>query len=257
MFKGIDVSYAQGVIDWVKVKNQIDFAIIRAGYGQGNIDKQAARNISECNRIGIPCGAYWFSYAFNTEMVKNEAKYILNFIKNYRIDYPIFYDFEYDSVTYAKNNGVSTTKNLLSDFITTFCESIENGGYYAGVYANQDYLSNMINPAIISRFDLWYARYSKTCDRTVNLWQYSDSLQIDGIYGNVDGDISNVDFPARIKTAGLKNLKEVSTMTKDEAKQIVKDKTGFSDQTIQYIADDYRYGDELITKLATVLKGGN
>ncbi|EEG28588.1 hypothetical protein CLOSTMETH_03772 [[Clostridium] methylpentosum DSM 5476] len=31
--KGIDVSKHQGIIDWNAVKPQIDFAIVRAGYG--------------------------------------------------------------------------------------------------------------------------------------------------------------------------------------------------------------------------------
>ena len=32
--QGIDVSKWQGTIDWSKVKDQVDFAIIRAGYGR-------------------------------------------------------------------------------------------------------------------------------------------------------------------------------------------------------------------------------
>ena len=34
MLKGIDVSVWQGTIDWSEVKNEIDFAILRAGYGR-------------------------------------------------------------------------------------------------------------------------------------------------------------------------------------------------------------------------------
>ena len=65
MKKGIDVSKHQGVIDWQKVKEAgIEFAMIRAGYGAGNVDAQADRNFSECNRLGVPCGVYWFSYAY-------------------------------------------------------------------------------------------------------------------------------------------------------------------------------------------------
>ena len=50
---------------------------------------------------------------------------------------------------------------------------------------------------------------------------------------------------------------ETTEMTKEEAKKIVQEKTGFTDGTIQYMADYYRYGDALIIKLATLLKGGN
>ncbi len=61
--KGIDVSEHNGVVDWEKVKaSGIEFAMIRAGYGQ-TVDLRFKRNVSECNRIGLPCGVYWFSYA--------------------------------------------------------------------------------------------------------------------------------------------------------------------------------------------------
>ena len=58
IFKGIDVSYSQGKIDWDKVKSsgKIEFAIIRAGYGKelNQIDNQFERNYSECKRLGHP-----------------------------------------------------------------------------------------------------------------------------------------------------------------------------------------------------------
>jgi peptidoglycan L-alanyl-D-glutamate endopeptidase CwlK len=49
-------------------------------------------------------------------------------------------------------------------------------------------------------------------------------------------------------------IKEEIPMTKDEAKKIVQDKAGLSDATIQFVADDYRYGDDLIVKLATAMQ---
>jgi GH25 family lysozyme M1 (1,4-beta-N-acetylmuramidase) len=65
--KGIDVSSWQGIIDWDAVKaDGIQFAIIRAGFGD-ELDIKFTRNISECNRVGIPCGVYWFSYALTAQ----------------------------------------------------------------------------------------------------------------------------------------------------------------------------------------------
>lgn len=104
MFKGIDVSAYQSDIDYDKLK--VDFVIIRAGYGQKTIDKKFKRNIEECNKRGIPCGVYWFSYALNANMARNEAKACLAAIAPYKIEYPVCFDFEYDSVTYAAKKGV-------------------------------------------------------------------------------------------------------------------------------------------------------
>ena len=60
--KGIDVSEHNRNIDWEKVKAAgIDYAIIRCGYGDdyyNQDDKQWLRNVSECERLGIPYGVY-------------------------------------------------------------------------------------------------------------------------------------------------------------------------------------------------------
>ena len=42
-------------------------------------------------------------------------------------------------------------------------------------------------------------------------------------------------------------------MTKDEAKKIIKKKAGLSDSTIAFL-DAYRYGDDLLIKLATAMQ---
>ena len=81
--KYIDVSAHQGEIDWEKVKGSVDGVIIRAGYGKNNIDKYFRRNVSECNRLGIPCGAYWFSYAYTPEMAQAEADYLISAVNPY------------------------------------------------------------------------------------------------------------------------------------------------------------------------------
>ena len=140
--KGIDVSKWQGEIDWEAVKKSgVDFVMIRAGYGKNNIDEYFERNISECNRLGIPCGVYWFSYAYTEKMARNEAKYCIEAIKKYKISYPVAFDFEYDSVDFAAGKGVKVTKTLASKLVRAFCEEIQNAGYYVSVYANPNYLS--------------------------------------------------------------------------------------------------------------------
>ena len=93
--KGLDVSEFQGEINWERVKNAgYQFAMIRAGYGFNTIDKQFQRNASECNRIGLPIGVYWFCYAVSPETAIQEADGCLRTIRNYRIDYPVCYDIQ-------------------------------------------------------------------------------------------------------------------------------------------------------------------
>lgn len=208
IFKGIDISAWQGAPDFAKVKaDGVQFVIARAGYGSNNIDKQFKRNAAECNRVGIPFGVYWFSYALTAAQAAQEAHYCLEAVKPYRLEYPVFFDLEYDTVRYAKDNGVTITKALATQMATAFCAEIEKAGYYAANYANNDYLSHMLDQGVLSRFDLWYAWYNSTCNRSdAGVWQYGSTGKVNGISGNVDVDYSMKDYPSIIKNAGLNGL---------------------------------------------------
>lgn len=208
IIKGIDISTFQKAPDFTKVKAAgVQFVIIRAGFGENNIDKQFKRNISECNRLGIPCGVYWFSYALSAADAAQEARYCLEAVRPYRLEYPIFYDLEYDTIRYAKQNGVTIGKSLATQMAAAFCGEIEKAGYYAANYSNSDYLSTMFDQKVLSRFDLWYAWYNAKCNREdAGLWQYSSSGGVNGISGKVDMNYSFKDYPVIIRSAGLNRL---------------------------------------------------
>jgi lysozyme len=195
MKKGIDVSYAQGVIDWEAVKNSgNEFAILRAGYGMGHIDSQFARNAAECNRLGIPIGVYWFGYALSADEAAQEAQKCVEAIKTYKITYPVCYDYEYDSVRYAKNKGVSIGREQATAFARAFLDAIKAAGYIPGLYSNYDYAKNMFDLSQLP-YDLWYAWYNNTCNRSDDLlWQYSSSGVVNGISGKVDLDYALKDY---------------------------------------------------------------
>lgn len=201
MTHGIDVSEHQGVIDWDKVKSQIDYAIIRAGYGKNHIDRQFVRNISECNRLGIPCGAYWFSYALNADQAKAEADYCIEALKPYKVDYPVAFDFEYDSANYAKKQGVVLTPSLVQSMASVFLLEIEAAGYFAANYSNPDFINRYFGAALHQRFGLWLASWPKSVNAakppvTCVMWQYGGA-QYAGITGNVDSNYCYQAFGAK------------------------------------------------------------
>ena len=212
--KYIDVSKWQGDIDWEKVKGHVDGVMIRAGYGQNNIDSKFERNISECNRLGIPCGVYWFSYAYTEEMARKEAEYCLAAIKPYKVELPVAFDFEYDSIEKAQKNGVGIGKTLATAMCHAFCGTVEAAGYYAMNYTNKDYLSRYFGESTL-KYDLWLAAWptnpevDKPPRKDVGIWQYSSRGKVPGIEGNVDMDWAYKDYPAIIAAAGLNGLGEV------------------------------------------------
>lgn len=216
--KGIDISTWQGKINWEKAKNEIDFVILRLGYGQKNLDGQAKRNISELNRLGIPYGVYWFSYAYTVEMARNEAKMAVAYLKDLcaNLSYPVYFDWEYDSRKTAAKNGVNVTGTLLRDMATAFCEEMKAAGYYPGIYANPDYIKNHFGEEFFKKFDLWLAHYATKTSYEANIWQYSSKGKISGIDGNVDMNRCVVDYPAIIGKA------ENNEKPKEEAKNETK-----------------------------------
>ena len=162
----IDVSQWQGAIDWEAARPHIGGAILRAGYGKGQADRQFSRNAAECNRLGIPCGAYWFSYARTPEEARAEAEYLLRAVEPYRMELPLCFDFEYDSVSNAETHGVEVTKLLASDIVRAFCGRIEAGGYWALNYANPDFLSRYYDEDIPRRYGLWLAQWTGKAPET-------------------------------------------------------------------------------------------
>ena len=206
---GIDVSGHQGNIDWRKVKaSGIQFAMLRAGYGANTVDSEFERNARGCMEEGIPFGVYWFSYAYTPEMARREAEKCISVIREYKVQYPVCYDFEYDSVRYAQQNGVRVTRTLATRLVEVFCGRVEELGYFAMYYSNLDYLERMFAPELRRKYALWYARYASAPGETgIGMWQYRDDGRVDGIRGNVDMDIAYKDFARVISKEGLNHLK--------------------------------------------------
>ena len=211
MFKGVDVSRHQGVIDWDKFleDEHSDFAIIRAGFGNNNIDAQAVRNVAECERLGIPYGLYWFSYALTPEMARREAEYLSDFVGNHKPSYPLVYDFEYDSVTHAVKNGVKISRDFVLNCTEQFCHRLEELGFYSMFYCNNDYYQRYYQASkVADKYDMWYARYASSPGRPVTLWQTSESGRVKGIQGKVDLDQTERDYPKIIIRNDLNNWKD-------------------------------------------------
>lgn len=206
-YKGIDVSRHNGSIDWDKVKKSgIQFAILRAGYGKNSIDGKFHYNAKSCNEVGLPIGVYWFSYALTAAEAKKEADYVCDLISAYKIEYPVCFDYEYDSIDYAKKNGGKTDAATIRAIAKAFLDHVEERGYYAMNYTNIDFLNRGFE-SLTSKYDTWLADWSNSPDRSCGIWQYSSKGSVSGISGAVDMDISYNDYPAIIAGKGLNGLK--------------------------------------------------
>lgn len=192
----IDVSEWQGDIDWAKAKaDGVEGVIIRLGYGEGNnADKKAQRNISECKRLGIPFGIYWYSYADTPSIAKGEGADAVAKLKQFGVNasdlaYPVYYDLE--KWTW-EGHQPPTDPNVYNDIVNNWYSALQSGGYRnLGVYSYTSYLQGPLKHADIYAKTTWVAQYGArmgfdSFPTDSRGWQYTSSGKVDGISGNVD-----------------------------------------------------------------------
>lgn len=182
---GIDISKWNGDIDWKAVKKAgVEFVIIRAGYGTGYVDPYFKQNIEAAIDNDMLIGVYWFSYSYTYQGAKAEAEKCYKTIKPYKkhIDLPVFWDFEYDSVNYAKKHGHSISKKKASVMADTFCTTIKNKGMRAGIYTNMDYANNYFTKEVLNKYHCWIAQWTSNCTYKQHyiIWQCTDRYYING-----------------------------------------------------------------------------
>ena len=190
--KIIDVSYAQGKIYWNKVKNSgVEGAIIRCGYGKGNIDEWAQRNIEEAVANGLHVGVYWFSYAYTADMARKEARFCNDVACAWKdkIDIGMYWDFEGDSIDWMKKQGKKPSKSLITSMAEAFCSEAENLGYKGGYYSFKNCLDTYFDESKLTQYRRWLAWWDKAGEsEKCSIWQYSSKGMVDGIKGNCDMD---------------------------------------------------------------------
>ena len=205
--QGIDVSEHNGTVDWQSVKDAgIDFAILRVGFAGdtngGRLDYYFKRNVSECERLGIPYGVYLYSYARNEDDAQAEARLMLSALKGHSPTLPVYYDLE-EQKTNADGSPKWTPFNdpsKLASIAKTFCGQIAAAGYKPGIYANVNWFKNYLtDPCFLSSgWSIWTAQYwyggrydeclglTPDAPAKYDCWQYSSRGSVPGVSSDVD-----------------------------------------------------------------------
>lgn len=197
---GIDVSRWQSVIDWDKVKKsgKVDFAILKAGGSDNGFypDNLFYYNYTQCKKLGIPVGAYYFAgpkfgAAYGNGVA--DAKRFYEIIKGLQLEYPIYLDIEAQPVS----DREGTTREAID-----FCDYLEEKGYYVGIYASRiSGFKDRLMKDQLEDYTWWVADYSNPVPAPMH--QYSSSGSIPGIQGRVDLNVCTVDFPSVMKAHHL------------------------------------------------------
>lgn len=180
---GIDVSYYQGDISWDKV--DVDFAIIRlCDFGTEEKDQNFEKNVIGCVENDIPIGVYAYSRATSIDNVRNEAKYVIDQLKDVDVCYPVYLDLEESFWNFEKRDGQVTlngmneeaTKQFVLSFIQTWENEIYHAGYIPGIYCSRNVYSilSSISEKYIDNLAVWvsggeYYNQVINCDQRESL----------------------------------------------------------------------------------------
>lgn len=188
---GVDVSYWQGQIDWQQVAGAgMEFAMIRLGYRgttQGSLGKDsfAESNYTGARDAGLQVGGYFFSQAVTVQEAIEEAEFVLEMIRDWDVQMPIVYDWEYGG---ADSRTADLDARTLTDCTLAFCRTIEEAGYEAMIYFNENQSHKDMYLGELTDYRFWLAQYGDALDYPyqVDMWQYTCEGSVPGIEGDVD-----------------------------------------------------------------------
>ena len=214
MWKGIDVSDNQGVIDWAQVAQKVDFAVLRSVRRSGKTDYHFAVNLEGCRKYGIPVSVYKYTYATTPEAARQEAQQVVELLRSHHLTGTmVWWDVEDKEV--LRPLGVAK----LTECIRAAQEVITAAGYSFGLYVGLNvYKERWFDFDAFDGARLWVARYYRgyrtmsfdddpdqsykpSVDRKLDGWQYTSCGEVDGIKGDVDLDIAYEDPAAWTHTA--------------------------------------------------------
>ena len=247
---GIDVSKWQGPnFDFARAKREdkVEFVILRGAYScpkvksNGGKDSQFENYYKKCKALNLPVGIYQYSMATTVEQAKAEAEFLYtNVLKGKQFELPIYIDVE-DKVQLA------LSKQALTEIVKAWCGYLEPKGFWVGIYAGKYTFRDQLEDSQLKRYAHWLAMWAKECtyeDKSVlGMWQFGgetnpinsiqkkepiyDSRDSQTIIGyrtvtvpkpiagqTVDQNYMYVDYPSKIKAAGLNGFGKPTASTK-------------------------------------------
>ena len=168
----------------------MEFVIIRVG-GRGTEggglygDEMAQTYYEEATAVGLKVGAYFFAQSVTVEEAIEEAEYVLEAVKDWDVQMPLVYDWEYVDET---ARTADTDARTLTDMAKAFCDTIKEAGYTPMIYFGRSQSKDLLILEELVDYPFWLAMYSTIMDYPykIDMWQYTEQGSVPGIDGNVD-----------------------------------------------------------------------
>ncbi len=200
---GVDLSKYNGAVDFAKLKEDgIKFVMLRLasrGYGTGKItlDEKFVEYAQNAQLNGIQIGAYFYSQAVNETEAVEEANYIVGAVSGFNVRYPVAIDIERVTGDDARTDKLTNKERTA--VVKTFCDTVKGYGYKPIIYATAEMLVGGLDLEELKDYDVWLAddKIPTKYPYRFSMWQYDKKGRIDGITGDIDLDISFIDYEQR------------------------------------------------------------
>ena len=188
----IDVSMHNGIIDWQKVRGNIEAAVIRLGYrgySKGTIayDTRYKENRTACEQLGIPFSLYFFPCSITDEEAMEEADFIIKECVGMNFVLPVFLDSEVAETKFGSGRADNLSRADRTRLLKIICDRLQAAGIPAGIYASTSWFNNQLDLSQLL-YSIWVAQWSDklTFSGDYVLWQYTSKGTVPGIMVNVD-----------------------------------------------------------------------
>lgn len=215
-YRYIDVSRYQGTIDWAQVAAAgYKGAMLKTVSTNHKFSKRAdglyidptfEDNYKNAKAAGLDVGVYYYTYATNKDMVNAELSLLRQAVYGKELTLPVAVDVE-------DNKLVSLDKQDLTDLTAYALHEVEQMGFYAQLYTYTSFAKArlFVGGAALHPYDVWLADYTgKTpkVDFKYNAHQHTSKGAVPGISGNVDLNVTTLNYPRIIRKKGLTRLRE-------------------------------------------------
>lgn len=210
-YRYIDVSRWQGTsIDWAKVKAAGYRGVMIRALGNKNlapyVDPCFEKNYAAAKAAGLDVGVYWYSTATTQALVNAELSMLKDAVRGKKLTLPVAMDVEDAKLT-------ALDKQNLTDLTAYALHEVEQMGFYAQLYTYTSFAKAhlFVGGAALHPYDVWLADYTgKTpkVDFKYNAHQHTSKGSVPGITGNVDLNVTELNYPRIIRKKGLTRLRE-------------------------------------------------
>lgn len=213
-YRYIDVSRYQGAIDWAQVAAAgYKGAMLKTVSTNHKLSKRAdglyidptfEDNYRNAKAAGLDVGVYYYTYATNEAMADAELALVREAVRGKELTMPVAVDVE--------DNELKPMSTLDLTNLTAYAlEQVEKMGFYAQLYTYTGYSYELDMGRLANRWDVWLADYTGKTPAVgyhYNAHQHTSKGSVPGITGNVDLNVTELNYPRIIRKKGLTRLRE-------------------------------------------------